>query len=167
MKTIVLLSVLMLGCLWVSALHAAMYYWVDENGVKNFSNDPPPKGVKYKTVGDESTSEPSADEKTQAEETKALDALLKDIEEPDKTNIEEAEKQKRQPEIQSGANKPPTRQEMIQNEREKLEETLEHLRNLPPESFANSRSRNVIIGQYQYKLSQLNSSPANYFGWQD
>lgn len=166
MKPIVLFLVLMLSCFWISAPHADMYYWVDENGAKHFSSDPPPKGVKYKKVGEEITSDTSADAQTQAEETEALDALLKDLEETDKKN-EEAEKLKRQAEIQSGTNKPPTRREMIQKEKAKLEDTLKHLESLPPESFANSRSRNVIIGQYQYKLSQLNSSPKKYFGWQD
>ena len=166
MKSIVLFSALMLSCFWVSAPSADIYQWVDENGVKRFSSDPPPKGVEYKKVGEEITSDAAVDEETQAKETEALDGLLKDLEET-RNKDEEAEKLKRQAEIQSGSNKPPTRQEMIQNERKKLEDTLEHLKNLPPESFANSRSRNVIIGQYQYKLDQLNSSPKTYFGWQD
>jgi Skp family chaperone for outer membrane proteins len=166
MKAIVLFSVLMLSCFWVSAPQADTYSWVDENGVKHFSSDPPPKGVPYKKVGEEITSDVSVDAETQAAETKALDALLNELEETDKKNAE-AEKLKREADIQSGANKPPTRQEIIQKEKEKLEDTLKHLESLPPESFANSRSRNVIIGQYQYKLSQLNSSPAKYFGWQE
>lgn len=166
MKTIIFLSAIMLSCFMVSAPHAAMYYWVDENGVKNFSNDPPPKGVEYKKVGEEVKSEASTEEQTQAEETKALDALIKDLEDTEKEN-EAAENLKRQAEIQSGANNAPTRQEIIEKERQRLEDTIEHLQNLPPQSFANSRSRNLIIGEYQYKLTQLNSSPKKYFGWQD
>ena len=46
---------------------------------------------------------------------------------------------------------------------EKLEEKLEYLENLPPDAFANSRSRNVIIGQYLYRLEQLLSDPDGYF----
>ena len=166
MKTIVILSAVMLSCFMVSAPNAAMYYWVDENGVKNFSNDPPPKGVEYKKVGEAVSSETPADEQTQAKETEALDALIKDLDETEKEN-EEAEKLKRQSLNQSDSNEAPTRQEIIEKERKKLEDTIEHLQNLPPESFANSRSRNVIIGEYKYKLMQLNSSPKKYFGWQD
>lgn len=164
MKTIVFVAAFMLSFFVISAPNAAMYYWVDESGVKNFSNDPPPKGVEYKIVGEEIASEPSADEQTQAEETKALDALIKDLDETEKEKAD-AEEPGRQAETQSGANNAPTRQEIIEKERKKLEDTIEHLQNLPPQSFANSRSRNVIIGEYQYKLSQLNSSPKNYFGW--
>jgi hypothetical protein len=55
------------------------------------------------------------------------------------------------------------RQERIQIEQEKLEEKLAYLENLPPDAFANSRSRNVVIGQYQYRLQQLQSDPDSYF----
>ena len=51
----------------------------------------------------------------------------------------------------------------IQIEQEKLEEKLAYLENLPPDAFANSRSRNVIIGKYQYRLQQLLSDPDSYF----
>lgn len=166
MKTIVFLAAILLSCFMVSAPCAAMYYWVDENGVKNFSNDPPPKGIEYKKVGEEASSEAPAEEQTQAKETEALDVLIKDLDETEQEN-EQAEKLKKQSEIQSGADNAATRQEIIAKERKKLEDTIEHLQSLPPQSFANSRSRNVIIGEYQYKLTQLNSSPKKYFGWQD
>ena len=56
-----------------------------------------------------------------------------------------------------------SRQERIQNEQKILEEKLAYLENLPSDAFANSRSRNVIIGQYQYRLQQLMSDPDNYY----
>jgi hypothetical protein len=46
---------------------------------------------------------------------------------------------------------------------EKLEENLVYLESLPSNAFANSRSRDVIIGRYRYRLQQLKSDPDGYF----
>ena len=145
------------GCLIASGLHAEIYSWTDEKGVKHYSHTPPPDRTLRINTAPEIQSNPSDTQKTEKINEENVETLLEELNEENKPSASTG----------SGARQELSRQQRIDNEKKKLEEKLAYLENLPPDAFVNSRSRNVIIGQYQYKLSQLNSSPAKYFGWQE
>jgi len=154
MKLVAFLMVCSLGCLVASDLHAEIYSWTDEKGVKHYSHTPPSadRALRVKTAPE--IQENSADtleiEKINEEN---VEALLEELDEENKSS--EA--------IDSGPRQELSHQQRIQNEKKKLEEKLAYLENLPPDSFANSRSRGVIIGRYRYRLQQLLSNPDDYF----
>jgi hypothetical protein len=57
-----LLPLLLAVCLSLApaASLAKLYYWIDENGVKRFSNQPPPAGVKIEATAPETVSSDQA-----------------------------------------------------------------------------------------------------------
>ena len=153
MKPIAIVIIFGFACLTAAGLEAEIYSWTDENGVKHYSNAPPAdRAAQIKTTREIRTNPEVYQSKEKIDEEN-FEALL---EEHDKASKSSAP-------TNSKTQQKPSRQERIQIEREKLEEKLAYLENLPPDAFANSRSRNVIIGKYQYRLQQLLSDPDSYF----
>jgi hypothetical protein len=153
MKSIAIVIVIVLAGLTAAGLQAEIYSWTDENGVKHYSQTPPIDGtVRIKTTR-EISDNPEAAHADRKIDEKNFEAVLEDL---DKENKPAAPKH-------SATKQKLSRQERIQNEQKILEEKLAYLENLPPDAFANSRSRGVIIGQIQYRLQQLMSDPNSYY----
>jgi len=153
MKFSAIVMVFIFAGLTASGVQAEIYSWTDENGIKHYSHTPPPEGtVKIKTTREVSTGPEvvQADRKINEEN---IDAVLDELDKENKTAA---------PKPRSSKQKL-SRQERIQNEQKVLEEKLAYLESLPGEAFANSRSRSVIIGQYEYRLQQLMSDPDSYY----
>ena len=70
-RSAVLLIFLLLPC----ASFGEIYGWVDENGVKHYSNDPPPEGVKAISQTAEITADPMQDAKREESDRQALQEL--------------------------------------------------------------------------------------------
>lgn len=153
MKSIAIVIIFGFACLTASGLDAEIYFWTDQNGVKHYSNTPPAdRSVQIKTAREIRTS-PEVFQSQEKIDEKNFEAILEELDKADKSSAPTTSKTQQKP----------SRQERIQIEQEKLEEKLAYLENLPPDAFANSRSRNVIIGRYQYRLQQLLSDPDSYF----
>jgi FtsZ-interacting cell division protein ZipA len=71
MKIIVFILILVC-CLWTSLEAGDIYKWIDESGVKHFSNEPPPGGVKRVNETKEIPYDKASDQKRSREETEAL-----------------------------------------------------------------------------------------------
>ena len=160
MKSTAIAIVFLFAVLTASGIQAEIYSWTDENGVKHFSHTPPPEGTgQVKTTREISTRPAETSTNTQSAQIdekideKNVEALLDELDKETKTAAPKS----------GPSNQNLSRQERIQNEQKILEEKLAYLESLPGEAFANSRSRNVIIGQYQYRLQQLMSDPNSYF----
>ena len=53
MKTVAIIIIFVFACLTASGLEAEIYSWTDENGVKHYSNTPPPdSATQIKTAGE-------------------------------------------------------------------------------------------------------------------
>jgi hypothetical protein len=153
LKSIAIVIVIVLAGLTAAGLQAEIYSWSDENGVKHYSQTPPVEGtVRIKSTQEISDS-PEAAQTNRKIDEENFEAVLEDL---DKENKPAAPKH-------SATKQKLSRQERIQNEQKILEEKLAYLENLPPDAFANSRSRSVIIGKYQYRLQQLMSDPDSYY----
>ena len=160
MKSITIAVFIFLGGLLVCAVQAEIYSWIDENGVKHFSHTPPPEGTAQIKTSREISASPAAT----SNRPQAAQADKKIDEENIDAVLDELDKENKAVAPKSSSSKPKlSRQERIQNEQKILEEKLAYLESLPGESFANSRSRNVIIGQYQYRLQLLMSDPNRYY----
>ena len=153
MKPITIVIIFIFAGLIPPGLDAEIYFWTDENGVRHYSHTPPAdRTVKIKTAREIRSDLEVSQTRAKIDEEN-VEALLEELDKADTASAP----------APSATPQEPSRQERIQLEQEKLEEKLAYLQNLPPESFANSRSRNVIIGQYQYRLQQLKSDPDAYF----
>lgn len=153
MKAFAIVMVLIFSGLTLSGVQAEIYSWTDENGVKHYSHTPPAdRSVPTKTA-------PEIQPGTTADQT------LERINEENIDNILE-ELDKEQQAASPGpakTQKPPSRHERIQAEREQLEDKIEWLQQLPPEAYTNMRSKQAIIGRYQYRIEQLITNPDAYF----
>ena len=160
MKSIAAAFILLLSALTVSWVQAEIYSWTDENGVKHFSHTPPTeRSIPVKTAP-EITSDPTTDQQLEKINETNVEAILKELE---TENNEQAKQASASPPKPAAPQKPPTRQERIDAQAEKLQEKIAWLEQLPPEAYTNMRSKQAIIGRYQYRLQQLRSHPDAYF----
>jgi hypothetical protein len=153
MKPIAMVMVFIFAGLTVAAVHAEIYFWTDENGTRHYSNTPPPdRSVTIKTA-DEIQPDPTAERKIEIINEENIDTVLEELEKEARASAPKPAK----------TNKPVSRQERIQVEKESLEDKIQYIEGLPPHAFANSRSRQAIIGRYRYRLQELLSNPDEYF----
>jgi hypothetical protein len=153
MKPITLVIIFIFACLTTSGIEAEIYSWTDENGVRHYSNMPPADRAVQIMTAREIRPDPEVSQSRTKIDEENFEAVFEELEKTDPSSTP----------AHSTTPQKASRQERIKIEQEKLEEKLAYLQNLPPESFKNSRSRNVIIGQYQYRLQQLQSDPDSYF----
>ena len=136
-----------------SGVQAEIYSWTDENGVKHYSHTPPSdRSVPIKTAP-EIRSESTTDQVLEKLNEENIDAILKELEKEEQTSAPKPSK----------IRKPPTQQDRMAAEKEKLEEKIAWLEQLPAEAYANTRSKQAIIGRYRYRMEQLESNPDEYF----
>jgi hypothetical protein len=153
MKSIAIVMVFIFAGLTASGVQAEIYSWTDENGVKHYSHTPPTdRSVRIKTAP-EIRPGPTTDQKTEKINEENIDAILEELDKEEPASTPKPAK----------TQKPLSRQERIQAEKEKLADKIQYIEPLPPRAFTNSRSRQAIIGRYQYRLDQLLSNPDGYF----
>lgn len=153
MKSITIVMVFIFAVLTASGVQAEIYSWTDENGFKHYSHTPPPDGAAQIKTTPEISPSPQAAQADRKIDEENIEVIFDELDKENKTAAPKPSSSKHML----------SRQERIQNEQKILEEKLAYLENLPSDAFANSRSRNVIIGQYQYRLQQLMSDPDNYY----
>jgi hypothetical protein len=153
MKSIAMVMVFIFAGLTASGVQAEIYSWTDENGVKHYSHTPPPdRSVPVKTAPEIQPS-PTTDQEIEKINEENIDAILEELEKEEQaSDPKPAETQKS-----------PSRQERIATEKEKLEEKIAWVEQLPPEAFTNMRSKQAIIGRYRYRMDQLDTNPDEYF----
>ena len=85
----------MMTLICAEQLNADMYQWVDENGVKHFSNAPPANAENAKIVFDEHQQDKAADENRVKTDQKTIDALIEEIKKNEQQAKAILEKQKK------------------------------------------------------------------------
>jgi hypothetical protein len=153
MKSITMVMVLIFIGLTASGLQAEIYSWTDENGVKHYSHTPPPDRLVPVKTAPEIQPGPTTDQEIEKISEENIDAILEELEKEEQAPAPKPAK----------AQKPPSRQERIAAEEEKLEEKIAWLEQLPPQAYTNMRSKQAIIGRYQYRMQLLLSNPDEYF----
>ena len=153
MKSITMVIVFILSALTVSGVHAEIYSWTDESGVKHYSHTPPPDGALRVKTAPEFQSNAAVKQKYAKINEENVEAILKQLDQEDAASTPKA----------ATTEKPPSHQERIQAAAEKLQEKIAWLEQLPPRAYTNMRSKQAIIGRYQYRLQQLLSNPDAYF----
>jgi hypothetical protein len=160
MKYIIAIFGVIFTLSWVICLSAEeVYTWTDENGVKHFSNAPPgdveDAEVKFKAT----PHDPSADDSSSESGSSELDALIREVDADNKKAEAEAKRKAEE----AKKNTPPTQEEIIRAEEEKLTNKIAELEEKPLDYFGSQRNKRAQIGFYKYRLEALQSDPDKYF----
>ncbi len=161
MKTITVAFVLAfaLTVFGVGAPNAEVYIWTDEKGVKHFSDRPPADAKGAKPAFPAYEYDEAADKKRTETDSQELEKIVKTIDE----KHEKAEQEERQRQEEAEANRPPTMEEKVAAEREKLNQKIAELEAQPLEFFGSQRNKIRSIGYYKYRLEDLANNPDKYF----
>jgi hypothetical protein len=153
MKSIAMVMIFIFAGLTASGLQAEIYSWTDENGVKHYSHTPPrDRSVPIKATP-EIQPNPATDQKIEKINEENIDTILEELDREEQASAPPP----------TNTPKPLSRQERIQKEKEILEVKIAWLEQLPPQAYANTRSKQAIIGRYRYRMQQLLANPDAYF----
>jgi hypothetical protein len=159
MRSLQILFIVVLFAFGTSLAIADVYTWVDENGVRHYSDSPPEGAKDVKAVFPEYQYDESADKERHAKEQEQINSLIEEIEADDaREQAEEMERAK-----QAELNRQPTREERIAAEKERLEKKIKFLEDQPLEYFGSQRNKIVRIGYYHYQIQELMEDPEKYF----
>ena len=159
MKTILSLLFLMGILLWVPAANADIYSWTDENGVKNFGNQPPENATDVKVIFKEKPHDAAADQQRHDEQNREMTELLRNLEEEEARRAAE----EREKAAEAQRNREPTQQERVETEKNRLENKIAELEAKPLDYFGSQKNKRVRIGFYRYRLEALMQDPEKYF----
>lgn len=182
--------------LCVPPLGAQVYTWTDEKGVKHYSNVAPSEAAdeiqQDKEI--EPDSSPGQEQKAAPEKKNSGQSVETNTEEKPnpvkKTDEKTAEStadsglnlgsvpgtqdelvarekifvKQLQLELEKDESK---RQELIDSEKKRLTQTLEHFRRSPVSKFGSSKNKIRQVGYIQYRLEALTNSPDTYFLYGD
>ena len=154
---IILTFALLVVC--VSAGVAQVYTWTDKNGVKHFGDQPPPDAIDPKPAFEEYKYDAAADQQRTEEDAKEIEKAVQEIDQ----EYEEAQDQKKQKEEEAEANRPPTMEEKVQDEKTRLKLKIAELESQPLEQFGSQQNKIRTIGYYKYRLADLEKDPEKYF----
>ena len=161
MKRLNIIIIFVLTCFSVSSLYADVYVWTDEKGVKHYSDHPPENVDDYEI---QKESQPNQnDQQTNNEQTDAeQDHVQEFIKDADKNYEKQRQEEKLKAE-EAQKNQPPTQEEKIAAEKEKLEMKIAELEEQPLEYFGSQKNKRTRIGYYRYRLEALLENPDKYF----
>ena len=156
---ILIISVLTFFC--VSTLAAEIYIWTDEKGVKHYSDHPPENAENYDVQTESQTSQHDgeADKKRKEAEQEQVQEFIKETDE----NYEQQQREEKLKAAEAEKNRPPTQEEKIAAEQERLEMKISELEEQPLEYFGSQRNKIARIGFYRYRLEALLEDPDKYF----
>ena len=159
MKAFTILIISALLIFGISTVNAEVYTWVDENGVRHYSNSPPENAEDAKVVFPEYQYDESADKNRTQKDQRETNALIKEIERENAREQAEAEKRAQEAE----RNRKPTQEELVAVEKERLEKKIAFLEQQPLEFFGSQRNKIVRLGYYHYRIQDLMEDPDKYF----
>jgi hypothetical protein len=142
-----------------TTLYAEIYSWTDDNGVKHYSNAPPPEDVNATIKFNEYQTDDAADQKRTQSDKKELQALIQEIE-AEEARVQAEQKRK---EAEAEANKQPSEEELIEAEKQRLLDKIEMLEAQPLDFYGSFRNKLMTIGFYKYRLEALLQNPEKYF----
>ena len=159
MKAITIFIISVLIVFGISIVNAEVYTWIDENGVRHYSDSPPEKAEDAKVMFPEYQYDESADKNRTIKDQHETNALIKEIERENAR--EQAEAKKRAQEAER--NRKPTQEELVAAEKERLEKKIAFLEQQPLEFFGSQRNKIVRLGYYHYRIQDLMEDPDKYF----
>jgi len=156
---ILIISVLIFFC--VGTLNAEIYIWTDEKGAKHYSDHPPENVENYEVQKESQVSQQDneADNKPTEAEQGHIQDFIKEADE----NFEKQQQEEKRKAEEAERNRPPTQEEKIAAEKDKLENKIAWLKEQPLEYFGSQRNKIARLGFYHYRLEALLEDPDKYF----
>ena len=144
-----------------SQLNANIYSWTDANGVRHFSNVPPPPSFDAAiNVRQEIAYDRDADEERWELDQKDWEAITQDLSEVEEQRIQENYGDETDQDSKSLNDK-------IEQEKFRLELEINRLESLPANSFEKGLDgKRASIAFYESRLLELKSNPQRYFNLQ-
>ena len=140
-------------------LDAEIYQWIDENGVKHYSNSPPADADNVKIVFGEYRHDEAAHQERLKADQKKIDALTEKIKKGDQQAIVKEQKK-----LEAAKQKqPPSQEEHIESEKRRLQRKIIELEDRPLDYFGSQKNKRTTIGYYKYRLEMLMQDPDKYF----
>ena len=150
--------------LWICPALAAenIYNWTDKDGVRRFSDQPPPRNVKqYKTI--QIQPEESSEKEPAAGSRPGYESMVEKV----KGEIRQSEQESVQGEVsRSAEEKQKAESDMkarIEAERQRLNEKIDAINKRPLSRTYDHSFKNARINEIQKELDKLNNSPDEYF----
>jgi hypothetical protein len=143
----------------VRSLDAQVYTWTDEKGVKHYSDQPPEEAEEAVAAFPEYGHEETADKRQTESKANNLQKAIDIISQQN----EKARQENEGPQQEAAGYKPPSKEEIIAAEKDKLERTIADLEKKPLDYFGSQKNKRVRIGYYKYRLETLMQDPDNYF----
>ena len=164
MKFFNILIISTLTLFYASTLNAEIYTWTDEKGVKHYSDTPPENAENYEVHTESKTFkyDEEADKKRTEADQKQIQSFIQEDE-----NDEKQQQEKRLKAEEAEKNRPPTKEEKIAAEKDKLEEKISFLEEQPLEYFGNELNKHRYIEHYRSRLKMLQQNPKKYFNKPD
>ena len=148
-----------LGCF--TTLHADIYTWTDENGVKHYSNAPADEDnvqVEFKEYRDGQKAV-QQDQQSPDSQQQEMDRLIQEMEADERKE----EAQRRQKAKAALLNQAPNREQRITAEEKRLSDRIAELEEKPLDEFGSAKNKRSRIGYYKYRLQALKEDPDKYF----
>lgn len=161
MKLLNILIISMLTFFCVSTLNAEIYIWTDEKGVKHYSDHPPENEKNYEVQTGSQTSQ--HDQESDKERPEAEQGQVQNFIKEADENYEKQQQEETLKAEEAEKNRPPTQEEKIAAEQEKLEKKISELEEQPLEYFGSQKNKRVRIGYFRYQLEALLQDPDKYF----
>jgi competence protein ComGC len=165
MKLLNILIISVLTFFYVPTLNAEIYTWTDEKGVKHYSNHAPENIENYEVQTESQTyrHDEKADKKRTEKEQEQIQDFIKEVDE----NYEKQQQEEKLKAEEAETNRPPTQEEKIAAEKEKLEKKISYLEGQPLDYFGNFLNRHRYIEHYHDRLEALLQDPNKYFNKPD
>ncbi|MGD2186010.1 MAG: DUF4124 domain-containing protein [Desulfobacterales bacterium] len=145
--------------LWVPPAFSDVYSWTDENGVKNFGNQPPENAANVKLLFKEKPHDAAADQQRTQTDNREMTELIRELE----AEEEQRAAEQRRKAAEAAAKRGPTREERIALEKNRLEAKIADLEEKPLDFFGSFKNKRVRLGYYRYRLETLMRDPDQYF----
>ena len=161
MKLIATFPGIFLTLLCFATLHADIYTWTDENGVKHYSNEPPDKDDVQVEFQEQKGNQSTAQQNQQppGSQQREMDKLIRDIE----ADYQKEEAEQRRKANAAKKNQAPTREQRNAAEEKRLTDKIAELEEKPLDQFGSAKNKRSQIGYYKYRLQALREDPDKYF----
>ena len=150
--------------LWVCPVLAAenIYNWTDKNGIKRFSDQPPPQNVKqYKTI--QVPPDQSSKQETGVDNRPGYDSMVENV----KGEMRQSEQEMVQEEASRAAEEKRKAESVmkarVEAERQRLNEKIDAINKRPLSRTYDQSFKQARINEIQKQLDKLNNSPDEYF----
>ena len=141
------------------ALKAEVYTWTDENGIRHFSDQLPADAKGAKPAFPSYKYNEATDKQRTETDSNELQKVVDKIGE----NYDKQQQEDKRRQEEAEANRPPTMEERVAEEKTKLNQKIADLEAKPLEFFGSQKNKIRTIGYYNYRLADLEKDPEKYF----